>query len=179
MLQESERMIPGRAECLRMLEDNGVPPNIIAHSKKVAEVALGLARKINANGGNVDMALLEAAALLHDITKHLGFGKPVKDYVHGATGAEMLRGMGFGEIADVVEAHTLNVLLKPGALDTWEKKLLCYADARTKHDRVVSLRERMEYLMARYPDAAATFKKAEPIVRALEKDIMEKSGDAQ
>ena len=66
--------IPSRPECLKMLKDNGVPEHIIAHSVKVTEIAMEYGKLIKKNGGTVDLKLLEAGALLHDITKHVGLG---------------------------------------------------------------------------------------------------------
>ncbi len=169
-------MVPNRDECINMLKDRGIPENIINHSIAVADVALELGRKIKSNGEGVDLKLLEAAALLHDISKHEGIAGKFEEVSHGIAGAELLRRMGLAEVADVVEVHTMSAILKPGKLDTWEKKLVYYADKRVNHDKRVTFDERLDYLINRYPRGAEEFRKEEPLIRALEKEIFEKAG---
>ena len=62
-------MIPPREECLRLMGEYGMLENIIAHSLKVARVALFLSMELNKKGQRVDLGLVEAASLLHDLTK--------------------------------------------------------------------------------------------------------------
>jgi len=171
-----QERIPSRRECLRLLEENGVYPNIIEHSKAVAEIALEYGRKIKHNGGHVNLRLLEAASLLHDICKFKGIKGNLEEISHGKAGADLLRMKGLDEIAGIVECHVMNAILKPGRLNTWEKKLVYYADKRVNHDRRVSFDERLAYLMNRYPKGAGEFRKEEPLIRKLEKEIFEKAG---
>lgn len=169
--------IPSRPECLKMLKDNGVPEHIIAHSVKVTEIAMEYGKLIKKNGGTVDLKLLEAGALLHDITKHVGLGNHETEINHCESGAELLRKMGMPEIAEIVRCHMMTIVFKSSEmLDTWEKKLVCYADKRVNHDRRVTLDERLAYLNERYPKGRKIFKEAEPFIRNLEKEIFEKAG---
>lgn len=62
-------MIPTREECFELIRRYRMLPHIVQHSKLVAKVALLIARKLNSHGQNLDLALVEAGALLHDITK--------------------------------------------------------------------------------------------------------------
>jgi len=172
-----QERIPSRRECLRLLEENGVYPNIIEHSKAVAEIALEYGRKIKANGGKLNIKLLEASALLHDICKHEGLGKDTNSEItHPETGARKLREMGLPDVADVVEVHGFGKIFEPQRLNTWEKKLVYYADKRVNHDKRVALSERLDYLTDRYPHGADMFRKARPMLLKLEKEIFEKAG---
>jgi len=166
--------IPDRKECLRLLKENHVPENILAHSIKVAEVALKYGRMINNRGGNVNLRLLEAGALLHDISKHESLNNPKVD--HGRAGAVFLRKLGYPEIADIVELHAMHTITNRESLNTWEKKLVFYADKRVTHDKIVSFKERMIYLIKTYSHLAEKLKMEEPLVIELEKEIFTVSG---
>ena len=63
----------------------------------MAEVALALARALNARGAGLDLAMLEAAALVHDIAK----GQPQ----HEQAGARLLADLDFTRTAGIVAAH--------------------------------------------------------------------------
>jgi putative nucleotidyltransferase with HDIG domain len=176
MLQEGGLMkIPTRSECLAIMKGNNVPQNIVEHCKAVTAIALELGTKINANGGKVNLRLLEAAALLHDVSKYECITSKAKESDHGKVGANRLKKAGMGEIAEIVEAHMLDSIFD-NRLDSWEKKLLYYADKRVNDDKRVSLDERFAYLYKRYPTVTKKFRKAEPLVRALENEIIEKTG---
>lgn len=173
----TKERIPTREECLKMLAENGVPEHIIAHSVAVTDVAMEYGRKIKANGGDVNLELLEAAALLHDIGKFEGIkGGHEAEISHGNIGAKMLREMGYQEIAEIAAGHMFSMIFEQGGLDTWEKKLVYYADKRVNHDKRVSINERLEYLANRYPQGAEMFRKAKPMLLEMEKEIFEKAG---
>ncbi|WP_243364403.1 HD domain-containing protein [Fundidesulfovibrio terrae] len=91
--------IPDRTTSIEILEKHqGDSPERIAHSMAVAELAMALGRELVAQGHSLDLGLIEAAAILHDILK----GQPAHDHA----GGEMLRSMGYAQVAAVVEVHT-------------------------------------------------------------------------
>lgn len=137
-------LIPTKEQCLKILKDNNVPDNIIAHSKKVCEVALKLADLLEKRGINADKDLVMAGALLHDIKK-------VGSKDHVLEGAEFVKSMGFPEVGSVIKKHGLqNIDDEEFIPKTWEEKIIFYADKRVKNDRLVSLQERFEYVKQRY-----------------------------
>ncbi len=135
-----------RAECLHFLQMIEMPENILRHSLMVAEVALFLGRQLNGNSLRLDLRLVEAAALLHDVGKQRGL-KTGED--HAALGAGMLEGTVHPSIADIVREH---VFLNPAQLDgpITESLLVNYSDKRVMHDRIVSVEARYRDLIARY-----------------------------
>jgi putative nucleotidyltransferase with HDIG domain len=155
-----------------MLAENGVPPNIVAHSVQVAAIAVELAAAMAARGVPVDVAAVEAGALLHDISKHEGFGKHAA-VPHGIAGAARLAQLGLHELAAIVRCHVMEAV---DELDTWEKKLVFYADKRVNHDQPVTFDQRMEYLLRTYPRQADVFLKVAPAIKALESEIFAASG---
>ena len=61
--------VPDEAACVRLWDKYGMLPNIRAHSRTVARVALDVAERAVALGHTVDVPALRAAALLHDLAK--------------------------------------------------------------------------------------------------------------
>lgn len=168
-------MIPSKKECFGILKRFNVPDNIIAHSVKVKELSVGIAEKLAGKGEKINMKLLIAGALLHDISK-MDCIKADVDRSHGDHGYERLLGLGLSEeVANISKKHMLDSILT-SRLVTWEEKIIFYADKRVTHDRVVSLGERFAYLRKRYPQAVDKINKAYPKVVELEKEIFKKIG---
>ena len=61
--------VPDRSTARRMLDDAGLPDGIVVHSEGVARVAVAAAGLVAEAQIPIDGALVEAAALLHDIDK--------------------------------------------------------------------------------------------------------------
>lgn len=139
-------MIPDRGECGKILEREGVPEHIRLHSELVASVALKLAGRLNLHGQTIDLELLEAGALLHDISKMTSIRNGGD---HARLGGERVAELGCPELAPLIARHV--------DLGEWDEKgpvteveLVNYSDKRVKHTTVVSLHERFEDLINRY-----------------------------
>ena len=136
--------IPTREECLKILQDSNVPSNIIAHSKQVCNVALKIADLLERKGIKINRNLVQAGALLHDVKK-------LSPNDHVIEGFELIKSLGYPEVAEVLKKHGLYHLDKEEFLPkTWEEKIVFYADKRVKNDGVVSVEERFEYIKQRY-----------------------------
>jgi len=139
-------MIPSREECLVLMSQCGMLENIVSHSLKVARVALFISSELNRKGQRIDLGLVEAASLLHDLAKTECL--KTKDD-HARRGCQVLKEMGYGRVGDVVGQHIW--LEKGGDLSCIsEEEVVNYADKRVMHDRIVSLEERFSDLKARY-----------------------------
>ena len=135
-----------RAQCLDLLHEFQMPPHVRRHSCLVAEVALFLGEHLNQNSSTLDLQLVEAAALLHDVGKmrSLQTGED-----HARLGARMLEGMVHPAIAKIVGEH---IFLDSSQVDgpLTESLLVNYSDKRVKHDQVVSVEDRYHDLIDRY-----------------------------
>ena len=91
-----ERMeIPTPEECRALMEDVfHTGEAIIRHGRAVAQLATILGQELNRAGCCLDIPLLEAAALLHDLAK----GEPD----HARCGARLLDELGFSAVAGTV-----------------------------------------------------------------------------
>lgn len=99
LLGRVERLeIPSEAECRALLEKVlQVEPPIRAHGEAVAELAVRMGERLNQAGCTLDLTLLKAAGLLHDLAR--------KEPDHAKAGAVMLEELGYGAVADVVATH--------------------------------------------------------------------------
>ncbi len=120
--------------------------HIVQHSIKVADVALSLANALNQAGERLDLALIEAASLLHDIAKK---GSIEKGQDHVSTGAALLKDLGYEEISEIVRYH-VELPKKRASSRITEAEVVNYADKRVLHDSIVTLSERFSYIRERY-----------------------------
>jgi putative nucleotidyltransferase with HDIG domain len=133
-------------ECLQLMCDMRMPAHIVAHSIQVYRVATCLTDHFTSKGNHLDGQLIQAAALLHDITKSRSFNTAEN---HALTGGQACADLGYPEIGDLVRQHVrLDDYSNPKAIS--EAVIVNYADKRVLHDRIVSLDERMRYIQERY-----------------------------
>jgi putative nucleotidyltransferase with HDIG domain len=137
---------PSAVTCRRLLAAHGVPTHIRRHSAQVARVARRIAEALHAQDETVDIGLIEAAALLHDIAKAPCLESRLD---HAAEGGRVLRELGLDAVAAIVERHV--------HLGDWDPRgpvtgaeVVNYADKRVLYIRVVSLPERFRDLIVRY-----------------------------
>ncbi len=148
----------------------GMLENIIDHSIEVANVALYLSIELNKKGQEIDLLLVEAASLLHDLTKTESF-KTRED--HASTGSRVLKEMGYGKVGEIVAQHIwLSHDIDPVSVS--EEEVVNYADKRVMHNRVVSLEERFEDLRNRYGkdlEGIRYLRRMEKVVQEIEQKI--------
>ena len=120
--------------------------NIVAHSIQVCRVGMCLVDHLKLQGSQLNGQLVQAAALLHDITKTRSFETEEN---HALTGGQVLTDFGYPQVGDLVRQHV--------RLDNYSERqnlseavIVNYADKRVLHDRIVSLDERMGYIQERY-----------------------------
>ncbi len=155
--------IPTREECLRLMGEYRMLENIISHSLAVAKVALFLSAELNKKGQRIDVRLVEAASLLHDLTKTECL-KTKED--HALTGCQLLKRIGYERVGEIVARHIwLGTEGDPSSV--CEEEIVNYADKRVMHDRIVSLEERFRDLKERYGKHG----RAEDYLEHLQKEI--------
>lgn len=131
--------IPNRAECKELMTmHQGV--DTLNHCLAVSRAALLLGQRLEKAGCVVNMNLLEAAALLHDIARN----KPN----HAEVGAELLRREGFSDPADIVAVH--KDITPPENGPVTEREIVHLADKCVKGNVLVSLEERFAESSKRY-----------------------------
>ena len=90
-------MIPTRRMCERLWMDKGLTDGLKNHLTAVASLSVRMGTALNRKGFSLNIPLMEAASLLHDIEK----GMPH----HAEAGAQTLERLGFSELVPAVKAH--------------------------------------------------------------------------
>ena len=138
--------IPSKQQCFKLMYEMKMMDHIAAHSIRVCQVAIFLVDCLNGQAGDLNRDLVQAAALLHDITKTRSFETGEN---HAVTARDLLQDLGHPEISRIVGQHVR--LDSYGVSDVVsEAEIVNYSDKRVLHDRVVSLEERFDYIMERY-----------------------------
>lgn len=127
--------------------------NIRAHSTMVARVAHVLLQGL-ADSSNpphpLSKKLVLAGALLHDIAKT----PCLKNHCdHAKHGRDICLELGYPEVAEVVREHVILMdfsLIRYDKGNFLAKEIVYYADKRVRHDEIVSLEERLEYILENY-----------------------------
>ncbi len=140
------RGIPSRKECISILKSVGTPKNVVKHCIAVSRYARFLAEKAADKGNNVNVMLVEAGGLLHDIGR-----SRTHNVDHGVVGAEIIRNLGLPEeLALIVERHVgagitrdeaeaLGLPPKDYVPLTPEEKIVAHADNLTFGTRYVTI----------------------------------------
>jgi len=182
--------IPDRREAAHLLCSLDPPDWFARHACVVADVAAWLARRASRAGAVVDLRLVEAAALLHDVDKLPAVQLP-GHHRHGEGSAAYLAAQGWSELGPVVRDHPVTFLAGPdGAM--WlesaglEARIVAYADKRGSQ-RLEPMSTRFASWRRRYPPGSgthvprtggtawteATMALAEARASALERDVCE------
>ena len=113
----------------------GTPSHVIEHCINVTKIALRIGSQLIFRGHEVDMRLVEAGALLHDIGR-----SKTHEIDHAIVGAEIARGMGMpARLVNIIEVHIgagipadeaveLGLPEKHYFAETLEEKIVAYAD---------------------------------------------------
>jgi molybdenum cofactor cytidylyltransferase len=139
--RSSEASIPTEAECEAICSCLQVPERVVAHCRRVAEVARVLAVHLNQAGHSLNLPLVLAAGRLHDLARD----QPD----HGRAGAAILSEMGYPRVAAVVATH---MDIRVGGSGVTEAELLYLADKCVEEHRLVTLEERFERSLNRLAD---------------------------
>jgi len=130
---------PTAPQCAELLVKHNVKPGIVEHGKQVADLALKIARLMEACGEILDTSLLESACLLHDICR--------LNPAHAKIGMELLMREGYPKAAMLVGSH----MDLPGfAGIIGEAELLYFSDKIYRRGKLISLDDSMSELESRF-----------------------------
>ena len=165
--------IPDRSTARRLLDEAGLPDGIVVHSEGVARVALAAAGLVAEARIPIDGALVEAAALLHDIDKveiRRSGGE------HGIVGARRLEEAGYPELAMPVASHPISCLLDDDRFPIgWPSVIVAVADRHVAQE-FVTVDERLDDMKRRHPEHAAEIESARRPAHALTAQVAEGIG---
>lgn len=148
--------VPSISQCLEFFDRYEMLDNIRAHSFVVARVAetllndLHQCQKTKAPLPKKNETI--AGALMHDIAKTLCLENGC---LHAEQGRKICEELGYPELGEIVAEHVLlsefnTELYMQGSFGP--KEIVYYSDKRVRHDQIVSLAERLDYILERYGD---------------------------
>lgn len=148
--------IPSTEECQALLEKVlHVDERIIRHGREVARLAVELGERLNRSGCSLDLQLLAAAGLLHDLAR--------QEPDHARTGARLLEEQGFCTVAELVARHMDIAFSSQEPL--CEAALLYLADKLICGELRVSLTQRFRPTLERHAGNPETIGKVHARLR--------------
>jgi uncharacterized protein len=167
--------LPSREQAIELLRKYNCLPKVINHCEEVAKLALEIASKLEKKGIKVDLKLVEAGALLHDIGRSKSHAVD-----HGVVGAKMAELEGLPEAAvRIIKRHVGGGITSQEAEQfgwpkdiyepvTLEEKIVSYADKLIDQSKRVPIDLEIERLQVEHRDAAERVRKLhEEITRLL------------
>ena len=143
---EFNMQILSNEQCYHLMCEMKMMDHIAVHSIQVCRVATFFANQLERQQKQLNYNLIQAAALLHDITKTRSFTTQEN---HAVTGGQFLAEKGFPEIGELVRQH-VRLDDYPNPVKLGEAEIINYADKRVLHDEIVNLDKRLEYILERY-----------------------------
>jgi uncharacterized protein (TIGR00295 family) len=147
---------PDYDTCLALLTDEGVNTNVINHVKAVHGFCLVIGKRFIEQGYMVNMPLIVAGALLHDIGR-----SKVHDLSHAIVGSEIAERLGLsGDLISIIKNHIGAGITKEEAIKnnlpeedfipiTLEEKIVAAADNLASGDRLQTIGQHEENLLKR------------------------------
>jgi uncharacterized protein len=145
--------LPNREQTLELLRKNNCPPQVISHCIAVADLAVETAGKLERKGIKINIELIEAGALLHDL------GRSKNHTVnHAIVGAEIAKSIGLPEpLIKIIkrhvgagitaeEAHWLGWPKDTYIPQTLEEKVVSYADKLIDQSKRISIETEIKRL---------------------------------
>ncbi|MBW2995937.1 HD domain-containing protein [Candidatus Woesearchaeota archaeon] len=155
--------IPTTEECIKIMDEFKLPENVREHSRTVNRVAMEIGIALKQAGIKLDLDLVNAGSLLHDLDK-IPTLNDIKN--HGKLSKKWLSEKQYSKVGEIAENHGI-----PDDNLAWESKIVSYADKRVQFNKVVSIKQRYEFIRKKY----TTFKQEhEDFAYRLEKEIFDK-----
>ena len=145
--------LPNREQAIELLRKNSCSPQVISHCLAVANLAVETAAKLERKGLKLDIKLVEAGALLHD----LGRSK-AHTVDHAIIGAQIAKSLGLAEpVIKIIKRHVGAGISTEEAQrlgwpkdnyipQTLEEKVVSYADKLIAYSRRIPIEDEIEKL---------------------------------
>jgi uncharacterized protein len=169
------KQLPNREQALKLLKDNQCSDRVINHCQAVAQLALDIAEELKAKGFAVDLDLVLAGALLHDLGRSKSHGVD-----HGLVGAKLAELAGLpSPVVNIIKRH-IGAGITPQEAQhfgwpadvytpqTIEEKIVSYADKLIDYTTKVPVEMEIKHLqMAQKNDAALRVQKLHEEITGL------------
>ncbi|UCD45194.1 MAG: TIGR00295 family protein [Candidatus Bathyarchaeota archaeon] len=168
-----------REDALGALREAGCSGGVMEHCVDVARIASKIAHCFREKGVEVDLALVEAGALLHDLGR-----ARTHSIRHGVVGGEMARELGLPEpVVRIIERHigagipceeAAELGLPDGRYvpETVEERIVAYADKLVEGGREVEFSVTLEWYIRKHGEGSPVVER----LRALHEGMAEVIG---
>jgi uncharacterized protein len=166
--------LPSREQAVNFLLENGCSLNVVRHCKAVADLAIELAKTLQQKGLNVDVKLVEAGALIHDVGR-----SRTHTVNHLIEGVKIAESAGLPDsVVSIIKRHVGGgVTLEEAKRLGWpkddyvpvaiEEKIVCYADKLIEGSNRVPIQLTIDQLSTLNNGAAERLKKLHEEITAL------------
>lgn len=166
-------LLPDVQTCLNWYIESGVTHTLLAHVNNVAAISYQLAFWMEEKGIPVNPILAHRGGLLHDLAKL----KDESQKNHAELAAEILISKNQFELSEIARRHLIgNLLSEENRPQTWEQKIVNFADKLSEGSSIVSLDERLSALKHRYPNFTEKIRNNTPLIKDLENEILDPLG---
>ncbi|MBC3887194.1 NTP transferase domain-containing protein [Acetobacterium paludosum] len=155
---------PNLKECMALLDRYQVSEKIRKHSEKVLEVSHFLLSQIKDKNVTLDVASVQAAAMLHDIMR--------TEEHHPEKGAQLLKKLGYEKIGNIISTH-MDIRVAEDREIT-ENEIVYLADKLVVNDQLVCLKKREKQTLIKYdgnPEASEKIKRRFENARLIQHKI--------
>lgn len=172
--------LPTTDQALRFLENSGCSKHVIRHVKAVSKLAVEIAEACHKNGYQVNLELVKVGGLMHDI------GRARTHSVHHAVkGAQIAESLGLPEsVVCIIKRHVGGGISEEEAKrlgwpedsympESFEEKIVSYADKLIDNSRRVPIEESIRKLSKELPSASIER------IRRLHNEILTLTGDCR
>ncbi len=151
----SEPKLPTRAEALDILVAAGCSIKVIKHCNVVSDFSVKIAKAFRMRGIPVNIRLVEIGGLLHDVGR-----SKTHTVDHGLIGGRIARSLRLpNSVVRIIERHVGGGVPREEARrlgwpprgylpETWEEKIVCYADKRTHGLRMLPIERALRTYVA-------------------------------
>jgi uncharacterized protein len=156
------KRLPNREQAIQLLKEHHCSPKVISHSLAVTALAIEIGGKLKKKGIEVDLGLVEAGALLHDIGR-----SKTHQVDHSLLGAQIARTIELPQpVVNIIKRHVGAGITEEEAQclgwpqDTYmpqtiEEKVVCYADKRIDCNKPTSIETEIQHLQKQGRSEAA------------------------
>jgi uncharacterized protein len=164
--------LPDREQAIEILKRNHCSPKVIKHTEAVSALAVEIAKQLQAKNHPINLQLVEAGALLHDLGR-----SQTHSVDHAIVGAKLAQQEGLPqEIVSIIKRHVGAGITSEEAQwlgwpkddyvpQTLEEKIVCYADKRIGSNQQIPIEDTIKQLQSENMAEAAER------VRKLDKEI--------
>ena len=158
--------LPSREQAIQLLRENNCPLVVIRHCEAVADLALEIATKLQSKGLKINLELVQAGALLHDIGR-----SKTHNVNHGLVGSQIAKSEDLPEsLSNIIKRHVGGGITTEEATQFgWpkdnympqsiEEKIVSYSDKLIDREKRVPIDLEIQRLSVGHKEAAERVRK--------------------